>query len=118
MAGGRQKGTIKTGGRVKGSRNKANPGAHATLAKVGLDPFNEAIKVYQGKVKFETVITDPKTGKRKVAMLPASEQTRFRALVELIKRQYPELKSMEFTGPEGSELPAVPICVYFGPKPE
>ncbi len=113
------KGQPKTGGKVKGSHNKATDAARATLKRLGLDPFAEMIKVYQGKVLFEQpVLIAGKAGKTEFMKAPASEQTRFRALVELIKRQYPELKAIEFTGPNGANLPPTAIRIIFGKKPE
>ncbi len=119
MAGKGSKPGERRGGRKKGTPNKANESARATLAKYKLDPMAEMIKVYRGEIKFETaVVVDQQTGDKAVVKLPASEQTRFRALVELIKRQYPELSRTEVSGPDGSDIPATAIRVYFGKKPE
>ncbi len=113
------KGQPKTGGKVKGSHNKATDAARATLKRLGLDPFEEMIKVYQGKVLFEQpILIAGKAGKTEFMKAPASEQTRFRALSELLKRQYPELKAIEVSGLDGVELLPTAIRVYFGKKPE
>ena len=119
MAGKGSKPGERRGGRKKGTPNKATASARATLAKYKLDPLVEMIKVYRGQILFEQLILIAgKAGKTEFMKAPASEQTRFRALTELIKRQHPELSRTEVSGPDGADLPPTAIRVYFGKKPE
>ena len=106
MAGGRQKGTVKTGGRKKGTPNKSTQTVRDLFEKHNFDPLEEAIKIAKGEVLWEVTATDdkgrilfdPKTRIAKTIKVLPSETIRAKFHQECIDRQYAKLRSIELTG--------------------
>lgn len=84
-------------GRKKGVPNKRTQEAKQILAAHGLNTLEEAIKVYRGEILFPVMIA-VKKGKPVMAEMPASPKERIRCLIECIKRDFPELRSIELEG--------------------
>lgn len=89
--GGKGKPKTPGSGRKPGTPNKSTTAARERLADLGMDPLEQAVKIYQGKIKFDAVVNG------KAVKMPASEQTRVRCLIECLDRQYPKLKAVEHT---------------------
>ena len=80
----RPKGLPKTGGRVRGTPNKATDALAQKLAKLGCDPIEGLAKI----------ALDPET----------KAELKVRCLSELAQYVYPKRKAMELASPEDSAV--------------
>lgn len=96
---GRKKGTAKTGGRQKGTRNKLTVDAKARIEKEA-DPLGFLIKLVRGEKIKVGAAGNPVV---EIELYPTMEQ-RQRAAEKLLAKIVPDMKALEVAGDKGGPV--------------
>lgn len=116
---GRKKGTPRTGGRSKGTPNKATDETRALIEKtLGDSPLERMARLARELLDGERVLLIPRLVREEGATRMETEESDAKAieiatklLTELAQYCAPKRKAIEVSGPDGAEIPLARLTV-------
>jgi len=123
---GRKKGTPRTGGRLKGTPNKATDETRALIeATLGASPLERMARLAKELLDGERVLLIPvqaqdrETGERRAFAEPSDAkaiEVATKLLTELAQYCAPKRKAIEVSGPDGAAVPIGKLTIEVVPS--